>query len=159
MSSGKRLQTEATQMHPKGFCAWGSSLSDHCARWTRLICATWLVYSEVNMITNLLSSVHTLFAFSYRDWPVRVIFSQIKTQFKDLSATDLVRSGKWKAHADRRITGLSAGAHRGHCSPCTLAFSLLAAVASSPWAALKVYTLVFGLDIKSFILWCLWTAL
>lgn len=43
-------------------------------------------------------------------WPVRVIFTQIKTQFKDLSAADLAHSGKWKAHADRRITGPSPGA-------------------------------------------------
>lgn len=77
MSSGKRLQTEATQtwaftpsrvkMRLKGFRVWAWLLSDHCARWTCLIRTTWLVYSEVNMIANLFSSVHTLFAFSYRD--------------------------------------------------------------------------------------------
>lgn len=67
-------------------------------------------------------------------WPVRVLFSQIKTQFKVLSATDLAQSGEWKAHADRQITGLSAGGHCGHCRPCMLPFPLLAAVASSPSA-------------------------
>lgn len=57
--------------------------------------------------------------------PVQVIFSQIKTWFKDLSATDLVISGKWKAHADRPVAGLSVGVHREQCSPCVLAFSSL----------------------------------
>lgn len=97
-----------------------------------------LVYSEGNVIMSMFSSIHTHCLPSATEhafyWPVRVIFSQIKTQFKDLSTTDLVQGGRWKAPADRRITGLSAGAHRGHCSPCTLAFSLLATVASSPSA-------------------------
>lgn len=158
--SGKRLQTEATQAHPKGICAQTSSLSDHRARWTRLIRATWLVYSEVNVIPNLFSSVHTLFAFHYRDCLLLASPSHFQS-----NKTTVQRPRrhwpctKWKAHADRQITGLSAGAHRGHCSLCALALSLLAALASSPSAALNVYTLVFGLDIKSFIMWCFWTTL
>lgn len=51
------------------------------------------------------------------------VFSQIKTWFKDLSTSDLVLNGKWKAHADRPVAGLSVGVHRDQCSLCVLAFS------------------------------------
>lgn len=59
------------------------------------------------------SHLTTLFAFRNRVpfYPgVWLIFSQIKTRFKDPSASDLVVSGEWRAHADRPVAGLSVGA-------------------------------------------------
>ncbi len=54
---------------------------------------------------------------------VQVIFSEIKAWFKDLSVSDLVVSGEWKAHADRLFAGLSVGGHGDQCSQCVLVFA------------------------------------
>lgn len=113
------------------------------------------VYSRLNVrmiLTCSYPSTHRLPSatdFAFYPW-VWVSFSQIKTWFKDLSTSDLVVSGKWKANADRPVAGLSAGVHHRQCSPCMLAFSLLTRQSEHLHLQLNACAFVAWLEIKSF---------